>query len=312
MMSEMLATRDGIHEALDRAETIGEVKTLGDKLAALEIYARRQGATQIQINQLAEGKLMAERRAGELLGQMEKAPAGRPPENRFHDETDSLPTLAELGIGKTQSHRWQTEAALPEDRFADFVAEIVNKNAELTSHALYEEARKFLGKVHVSQNSGQNEWYTPPQYIEAARAVLGTINLDPASSDIANKIVQAERYYTAEDDGLSAPWDGRVWMNPPYSSDLIGKFSDKLAQHFVEGNITEAIVLVNNATETAWFQGMLIHAAAVCFISRRVRFIDMNGEPSGAPLQGQAVLYLGHNEALFAEIFSQFGKVLYG
>ena len=169
-----------------------------------------------------------------------------------------------------------------------------------------------MKKPHVSNNSGNNEWYTPPQYIAAARAVLGTIDLDPASSDVANLTVGAETYYTIENDGLSRRWNGRVWMNPPYATKLIDKFSKKLVKHFTRGDVIEAIVLVNNATETTWFQGMLIHAAAVCFISRRVKFIDMNGEPSGAPLQGQAILYFGNNKALFAEAFTQFGKVLYG
>lgn len=166
-------------------------------------------------------------------------------------------------------------------------------------------------KPHVSHNSGENEWYTPPEFIAAARGVMGEIDLDPASSEVANRTVGACVYYTKEDDGLARPWAGRVWMNPPYASDLIGQFTSKLVEHYAAGEITEAIVLVNNATETGWFQGMLEVAAAVCFIRRRVKFIDMAGNPSGAPLQGQAVLYFGDNTDLFGSVFSAFGKVLY-
>ena len=79
----------------------------------------------------------------------------------------------------------------------------------------------------------------------------------------------------------------------------------------VTGNVTEAIVLVNNATETGWFQGMLPLASAVCFPRGRVRFLDPEGNP-GAPLQGQAVLYFGERRDVFAEEFGQFGAVLYG
>lgn len=167
-------------------------------------------------------------------------------------------------------------------------------------------------KPHVSFNSGNNEWYTPDKYISAARAVMGEIDLDPASSEIANRAVRATVYFTEQDDGLRFSWDGRVWMNPPYSGDVIGKFCDKLVLHFSNGEITEAIVLVNNATETGWFQALLSEASSVCFPRQRIKFIDMQGNPSGAPLQGQAILYFGENSEGFVHEFSVFGKVLHG
>ena len=173
------------------------------------------------------------------------------------------------------------------------------------------ELRKHLKMPHVSQNSGNNEWYTPPRFIEAARQVMGEIDLDPASSDVANKTVQAATYYTQEDDGLQHDWYGRVWMNPPYASPLIGQFSDKLVEHVSLGGVTEACVLVNNATETAWFGAMLDVADCVCFIKTRVKFLDIDGNPSGAPLQGQAMLYVGPNWGMFGQVFSEFGRILY-
>lgn len=161
-------------------------------------------------------------------------------------------------------------------------------------------------KPHVSFNSGNNEWYTPSEYIEAARQVMGEIDLDPASSDIANKTVRADVYLTAEDDGLRYSWNGRVWMNPPYAGELIGKFTSKLAEHYDSGEITEAIVLVNNSTETVWFHDLVGYASAVVFPRGRVKFIDSNGNP-GAPLQGQAVIYFGHQPDLFLENFKSYG-----
>ena len=166
--------------------------------------------------------------------------------------------------------------------------------------------------AHVSYNSGNNEWYTPAEYIEAAWRVMGRIDLDPASSPIANATVRAVRYYTVEDDGLSKPWLGRVFMNPPYAGELIGRFADKMAHHVLHGDVSEAIVLVNNATETNWFQRLLVLASAVCFPKQRVRFVDPDGNPSGAPLQGQALLYLGINPAGFTREFEAFGTVLHG
>jgi len=166
--------------------------------------------------------------------------------------------------------------------------------------------------THVTHNSGNNEWYTPSEYIEAARQVLGEIDLDPASSEIANKTVKAKIYFTAEDDGLKYSWDGRIWMNPPYSGDLIGKFTEKLARHYSQGEVTEAVVLINNATETNWFQSLLIHVSAVCFVKGRIKYWNADGVPENTGLQGQVILYLGVDIIRFENIFKDFGIVLFG
>ena len=164
--------------------------------------------------------------------------------------------------------------------------------------------------AHVSNNTGENEWYTPPQYIEAALAVMGSIDLDPASCELANRTVKATNFFTKEDCGLDHVWLGNVWLNPPYAQPLIGQFAEKITAEVEFGNAKQACVLVNNATETAWFQRMMEQASAVCFPTGRVRFLDQDGKP-GAPLQGQAVLYFGKRRSAFTKAFSQFGFVLF-
>lgn len=167
-------------------------------------------------------------------------------------------------------------------------------------------------KPHVSNNSGNNEWYTPERYIELARAVLGEIDLDPASCEYANRTVRAARYFSEENDGLCQEWCGRVWMNPPYSADLVGKFTQKFVEEYDAGRISEGIVLVNNATETAWFAFMTDAASAVVFTRGRIRYVSPERE-SLAPLQGQAFLYFGDNAERFIEVFScvGWGAIIY-
>lgn len=182
------------------------------------------------------------------------------------------------------------------------------KSNDLESEIIENDDKK---KPHVSFNSGNNEWYTPKEFIEAARVAMGSIDLDPASNDIANEVVKAETYYTAETNGLDKEWTGNVWMNPPYASDLIGKFVDKLIEQ--RENYEQAIVLVNNATETEWFNKLISISSAVCFPKSRVKFYMPDGK-TGAPLQGQAVLYVGKNIEKFMNAFDGFGwrAKLYG
>jgi len=165
--------------------------------------------------------------------------------------------------------------------------------------------------VHIAQSTGENEWDTPPEFIQSARVVMGNIDVDPASNKEANETIQADKFYTAEDNGLDKKWDGNVWMNPPYAQPLIVDFCKSLVEKYESQEIKQACVLVNNATETTWFQEMLKICTCVCFPKGRIKFIDKLGNPSGAPLQGQAILYFGENENLFSQEFSKYGLILW-
>lgn len=176
-----------------------------------------------------------------------------------------------------------------------------------TFHATLENEKP---KPHVAYNSGNQEWYTPVEYIESARLVMGEIDLDPASTLKANEIVRAKVIYTAKDDGLQQPWFGRMWINPPYALELVSRFAEKLAYHFSLGEVTEAIVLVNNATETSWFGRLAEIATALVFPRGRVRFWSPDGVIS-CPLQGQAIVYIGQKPEAFLNTFRAFGWGMY-
>ena len=161
--------------------------------------------------------------------------------------------------------------------------------------------------AHVGHNSGDHEWYTPAEYIKAAKSVMGDVDLDPASSEAANVVVAAYTFYTEADDGLSKPWSGRVWMNPPYAQPLIAQFIERLVKSYAAGDVTEACVLVNNASETRWGQEIGKAAAAICSPAGRVKFWHPSKE--AVPLQGQAIHYLGPHVAEFTAEFLRFGYV---
>ncbi len=164
-------------------------------------------------------------------------------------------------------------------------------------------------RPHVSHASGDNEWYTPQDYIAAGRDVLGAIDLDPATSAAANEVVNATSFFTVDDDGLSKAWSGSVWLNPPYAKDLCGSFIEKLVDEYSMRNVTQALVLTNNATETQWFQMAARVSTAICFPDKRVKFWKPDGS-KGQPLQGQAVFYFGDDAAKFAKAFAKFGEVV--
>lgn len=305
-MSGTITNIDKARRALEQASTLDDILQIRDKAEAIRCYVKAQKQSLEVQNRAAEIKLRAERKAGELLATMEKQHGSRGVGKKV--ESRNVTPLPELGISKMQSSRWQREAALPE---ADFVALIQTCNQageELTQAAVLRAAQP----THVSQNSCENEWYTPPQYIEAARSAMGAIDVDPASSAVAQKTVNATMWYGIDDDGLSKEWKGRVWLNPPYSKDLIGRFVAKLKESVADGVTTQAVLLVNNATDTAWFHDIAGSVSAACFIRGRISFHDSSGRPANKPLQGQVALYLGNQPESFCRAFSGFGAVFGG
>jgi hypothetical protein len=118
------------------------------------------------------------------------------------------------------------------------------------------------------------EWYSPPEIFEA----LGlTFDLDPCAPPGGLPWVPAKRFYSRADDGLAQPWDGRVWLNPPYGKG-INFWMRKLAAH------GDGIAFVHARTSTVWWREALASATAICFVAGGVRFMtDTRGtRPSGS------------------------------
>jgi len=301
---EQVATLPAVYEsaktALANCERIDECQQWADKSRALASYAK-QAEDATLMNHAMRIQARAIRRAGELLEAVESGAPG--PKSELTIGGDSQLNRREVadqaGMSERQQYTAQRVARVESQEFE----QQVESNTPPTITALAEQGKRT---AHVSHNSGENEWYTPPKFIEAARKVMGGIDLDPASSEIANKNVKADKYFTKDDDGLNQKWGGNVWLNPPYAQPLMSQFAGKVVSSHKD--ITQAIVLVNNATETLWFQSMARVCSAVCFPSSRIRFLKPEGE-QGSPLQGQAILYFGGNVDKFTNTFSEFGMV---
>jgi ParB family chromosome partitioning protein len=141
---------------------------------------------------------------------------------------------------------------------------------------------------------------------------MGRIDLDPFSSDAANERARARRYFTVEDDAFKQTWfeeQGRVFMNPPYTRKLVDSAIALFLEHLARDEITQGIVLVNNATETRWFQSLARKCSAACFPDRRIAFENVDGKHVSGNTRGQVFFYFGHRIERFREVFGRIGAV---
>ena len=132
---------------------------------------------------------------------------------------------------------------------------------------------------HQSAKMMSDTWLTPPHIIEA----LGEFDLDPCTPK-EMPWATSKRRFTISDDGLRQKWDGRVWLNPPYSREAV-KWLSKLADH------GDGIALIFARTETAWFfKSVWGKADALLFLEGRIHFYKENGERAKANAGAPSVL----------------------
>lgn len=167
-------------------------------------------------------------------------------------------------------------------------------------------------------NRDPASWYTPVVYVDAARSVMGSIDLDPFSSEDANEKIKADRFFTEEVSAFTHLWNPNkkkyphglcVWMNPPYTVGLIQKAVETFLKNWKGGNITQAVILVNNATDTNWFASLRECCQAVCFTDHRIAFESPDGKRISGNTRGQTFFYFGDTataEAFVSE-FAKFG-----
>jgi hypothetical protein len=155
------------------------------------------------------------------------------------------------------------------------------------------------------------EHYTPQYVLDAVIACMGVIDLDPCSNSRETPNVPAGWHHTVEDNGLVQPWQGRIFLNPPFGPGVEVWFS-KLFQERLACRTTEAIVLWKSATETAaWKTLTAALSCRVCFPSARIHFVGPRGNESG-PTFSPALFYVGERPERFEQAFERIGTVWVG
>jgi hypothetical protein len=142
-------------------------------------------------------------------------------------------------------------------------------------------ANLFAGMgSHQSAASETDTWFTPPEIIDALGGV-DSFDLDPCSHR-ERPYATARQHFTVEDNGLLQPWHGRVWLNPPYSTALVGRFLGRMVEH------GRGIALIFARTETDPFNRFVWGGASgLLFLRGRLNFHRLDGSRaatnSGAP-----------------------------
>src|ERR1035437_2395258 len=199
-METGLAGYDAACAGIASAKNVDEVKQIHDKAEAVRAYARQAKNKTLEID-AAEIRIRAERRLGELLAVMPKATGakgiGNPKSALVKREHTA--TLKQMGVSMDLSARAQRLAAVPAEAFEEKISEwrglVEEENERVTTNLLKigEESQKH---VRGTFGTSENEWYTPSEYVELARRVLGEIDLDPASSDEAQTTIKAKVYFS--------------------------------------------------------------------------------------------------------------------
>ena len=296
-----------VHQAvaiLAECASVDECRQILDQGRALAAYVSSRKAGQAAENHAIEICIRAERRIGELLDTLPTTPPSERRTVRTRNgvllgEDAAAPTrteaLAAIGLSAMEASRCRKLAAVPEATFVAHVASVTARAEKLTRSGT-------IAAVSHGADYDSDDWGTPVRELVAVRKVFGgAIDLDPATNARAQTVVQATRYYTIADDGLARTWKSNaLFLNPPFSSPLCGRFVAKFIEEVQAGRVTRGIVLLNSATDTQWFRD-LASRYPVCF-TPRLSFTTPDGVVADNNRVGQVFFAAGCGR-LFGEVF---------
>lgn len=142
----------------------------------------------------------------------------------------------------------------------------------------------------AASSTGNDEWPTPQWLVDTIASEFGPFDLDPAATSDNAK---APACFTAEVDGLAQPWQGVVWLNPPYSQHAggVGRWLAKAQAEVALGHAVRVVALVNARVGSVWWETY----------SRQAAFTRMLGRLQWVPGV--------HRESVVASALLVFGKM---
>lgn len=166
------------------------------------------------------------------------------------------------------------------------------------------------------QSDRHDEYATPPYIWRPLARSVGGFDLDPASGAESTPI--ADKRYTKEDNGLTEPWEGDVWLNPPFAdkpSTGEGKreaWLKKARSEVKRPEVRTVTVLLPVDVSTKWFHQHVVEADVICFLDHRPEFEGNKAEDTGnTSFAVQIVVYGDATEELIKAL-GQFGAVFRG
>lgn len=195
----------------------------------------------------------------------------------------------------------------------------------------------MMSAQHLSQSA---ERYTPGYIVAPGRDALGGFDLDPSSCAKANQIIQADKFFTAEDDGLAWLWEGRLIVNPPgtckvlvgmdgkkevhefpgcgtllpngkrrstCSCGYVKRFWEKLVMYVDEGDVEAAIWIGFNCSQLQTLQGCAVSPLdfLTCFVDHRVKYLDQDLKPLSSPPHNSYVTLVSPPGSKYDKAFKQ-------
>jgi len=119
----------------------------------------------------------------------------------------------------------------------------------------------------ILKSSKRKDWETPEWLFNHFNKIFN-FDLDVCAT---KETAKCSKYYTPEDDAFKKPWNGMIWMNPPYGKNIIEPWLKKAHDEAIAGNCT-VVALIPARTDTAWFHDYC-SKFGIIFIRRRVRFV---------------------------------------